>query len=396
MVARIVVVIGVAVSLGCGVCMADPPAATVPVADPDTIELNLPPNVQLHILIDYVAMELKLNIVYDRKVAGEGVTLAFKGKVKRSALLTILRAVLQLKGLALRATDAPDVLTISSIKAPGTSGAKFLATRPAGMDPQQVVTQVIELKHVAAEKAKGWVQPFLSSKQAHILVVSEQNLLLITDYASQLARALDLLERVDKPGQPREFRTYAVRHVDAAKLAPRIAKMAFEKASAEPAVGGRRSGPQQRVSVTADAETNRLIITGPKASVEAALELAAEFDVASTHTSELFHLQYVSADRMAKLVEQVFPADVARINRVGEKAVSVDTEGRIAEGWPPFYTPGWTVAEHKLPRNPEWTIYTRFGDWFPAFCGLMWIGLICAEYVLERKRRKALTGNDNG
>jgi len=65
--------------------------------------------------------------------------------------------------------------------------------------------------------------------------------------------------------------------------------------------------------------------------------------------------------------------------------ISVDAEGRIAEGWPPFYTPGWTVAEHVLPDRPPTTLYMRFGDWLPILCAAIWIGLVCAEALLRRR-----------
>ncbi len=67
--------------------------------------------------------------------------------------------------------------------------------------------------------------------------------------------------------------------------------------------------------------------------------------------------------------------------------ISVDTAGRIAEGWPPFYEPGWMVAEHKLPQKNEITIYTRFGDWFPILCGLIWLVFITVNLILNMKQR---------
>ncbi|MCK5735916.1 MAG: apolipoprotein N-acyltransferase, partial [Spirochaetaceae bacterium] len=67
--------------------------------------------------------------------------------------------------------------------------------------------------------------------------------------------------------------------------------------------------------------------------------------------------------------------------------IAVDTEGRIAEGWPPFYEPGWTVGEFKIPLEPEQTIYTRFGDWFPIFCGIIWLVFWVMEYSLKWRLR---------
>jgi len=66
--------------------------------------------------------------------------------------------------------------------------------------------------------------------------------------------------------------------------------------------------------------------------------------------------------------------------------IAVDTEGRIADGWPPFYEPGWMVGEFKVPLKAETTPYTRFGDWFPVLCGIIWLGLAALEF---RPRQEA-------
>ncbi len=66
----------------------------------------------------------------------------------------------------------------------------------------------------------------------------------------------------------------------------------------------------------------------------------------------------------------------------------MDTAGRIADGWPPFYEPGWMVAEHQLPRENEFTIYTRFGDWFPILCGLIWLVIVTVDLILNLKQRR--------
>jgi len=64
-------------------------------------------------------------------------------------------------------------------------------------------------------------------------------------------------------------------------------------------------------------------------------------------------------------------------------SISVDSEGRIADGWPPFYQAGWTVGEHRLPNDPEWTFYTRHGDWFPLFTLILMVLLLCGELFMS-------------
>ncbi len=50
--------------------------------------------------------------------------------------------------------------------------------------------------------------------------------------------------------------------------------------------------------------------------------------------------------------------------------VYIDAAGRIQPGSPEPYTEGYTVARVPLPER-RLTLYTRWGDWFPAVCALL-------------------------
>ena len=66
--------------------------------------------------------------------------------------------------------------------------------------------------------------------------------------------------------------------------------------------------------------------------------------------------------------------------------ISVDTLGRTAPRWPEFYTPGSTVAEHRIPDEPRTTLYTRLGDWFPILLLLLWAILVSANICADLRR----------
>ena len=68
--------------------------------------------------------------------------------------------------------------------------------------------------------------------------------------------------------------------------------------------------------------------------------------------------------------------------------ISVDTLGRTAPRWPEFYTPGSTVAEHRIPDAPPTTLYTRLGDWFPILLLLLWAIFISANIRADLRRRR--------
>ena len=73
--------------------------------------------------------------------------------------------------------------------------------------------------------------------------------------------------------------------------------------------------------------------------------------------------------------------------------ISVDTEGRIAPDRPDFYTPGRISADFLLPAEPEVTLYGRWGDWFPIFCGIFWFFLLISEALLRGAKRRDEAGS---
>jgi apolipoprotein N-acyltransferase len=91
-----------------------------------------------------------------------------------------------------------------------------------------------------------------------------------------------------------------------------------------------------------------------------------------------------AANAVFRAVENGRP--LARASASGLTCV-VDTLGRItARG--PFYEPAFLVADIPLPR-PGFTVYTRFGDWFPAAMALLLVGLAIGALARWRRSRKS-------
>ncbi len=54
--------------------------------------------------------------------------------------------------------------------------------------------------------------------------------------------------------------------------------------------------------------------------------------------------------------------------------IAVDPSGRISADSPEFYTPDTLVAEFNLTGESEiFTLYTRWGDWFPVSTAVIWL-----------------------
>ncbi len=62
--------------------------------------------------------------------------------------------------------------------------------------------------------------------------------------------------------------------------------------------------------------------------------------------------------------------------------VSISAAGEIQGGAPEPYTEGYVIARVKLPEQ-GYTLYTRFGDWFPRACGIIALSFIVTYNVIR-------------
>ena len=164
----------------------------------DSVKLNFPEQMDLKVLIEYVSRRVGVKILYDEQVANKKITIKAPGDVPAGTLLEVLQSALKIKGLAL--VDA-DVTGWKKIVA--NRDLTTIAQPAAGVDSDpanksQAVTQTFKLKHVKAEKISVTIKPFLTVPGANVITISEQNLLIITDYAGNLTRIGKLIETVDQ------------------------------------------------------------------------------------------------------------------------------------------------------------------------------------------------------
>lgn len=76
--------------------------------------------------------------------------------------------------------------------------------------------------------------------------------------------------------------------------------------------------------------------------------------------------------------------------------VYIDAVGRIQPGSPEPYTEGYVVAHVPLPEN-KFTLYTRWGDWFPIACVIAVLASVlwaAVHWMLKRVRKRRVMFGD--
>ncbi len=307
----------------------------------EMLELDLPAKLNIIDLVDLVGKYLQLDYMYDgAQVRGE-VSLKLQGPIKVKDLYPLLESVLKFRGFVM--TRKGNLVTI-------VPAGEALGIDPA-LQPEVgkiqfgdvVITRVFNLKYIDTASA----QNFLVSMKlgANISPIPETSTLIVTEYAYRMARVEELLEMVDQPGEPKEFRFRQLKYTMATTLVPKIKTLAEQleavsvtiavPSPAQPTVRtrGRRRTPtptppaqaaaKTTVYLDADERTNRILMIGLEEQLIVVESLIDTLDVEQQdlRTMRLYDIQHVGADEVVK-----------KLGELGIISGGKPTGGRITAG----------------------------------------------------------------
>lgn len=280
-------------------------------ANEEMIELGLPPEVELSLLIQMVSDELDLQIMTDGDIGNDRVQLLLPGPIPRSSLRGLLESTLRMKGLALIEGDEPGWLRIAKAQdlvdiAPRISeGPDDAGDAP----PSAVLTRVFELEHVDAQRANDVITPFLTEPGGNAMLIGEQRMLIVTDYASNVGRIEELIALVDRPGAAVEVRFRPILNLQAQQAADELQRiLQAQQRAAGPPQG---QVPGAGIEIVQQERTNQLVLIGPPEVIAAADELLGSIDVALGLETRIYSFRTASPERVTTLVETLID-DVSR------------------------------------------------------------------------------------
>ncbi|MBN1360169.1 MAG: hypothetical protein JW993_06235 [Sedimentisphaerales bacterium] len=313
------------------------------------VDLELPDTVPVIHLLDLVGKYMNLTYLYDPAQISGDVTLKLNGELhgqmKVRDLYLLLESVLKFKGLAMT-RHKDNVVTIVPI-------ANALEVDPRLVGPGEpelragdvIVTRVFDLKYIDAESAKNLLDGMKLS--VDVTPITERGTLIVTAYAYRMARIEQLLQMVDKPGEPRRFKYRQLKYTMARSLAEKVKALAEQLESVSVTVGApeaetptatrlpgettaayqarlarlravnaarpRTTTPGQAdqaakpgVYLDADERTNRILMIGMEEQLEVVDDLVDALDVEQQdlRTLKLYRLEFVDAEEVSnKLVE---------------------------------------------------------------------------------------------
>jgi type II secretory pathway component GspD/PulD (secretin) len=326
----------------------------------ETLDLALPEKLDVISLLELVGKYLNLNYVYDEsKIKNMAVNLKVQGPIKVRDLYPLVESVLRFTGLAM--TRKGNLVTVVPI-------ADTLDIDPALIESDSgqvkagdvIVTRIFQLNYIDTASAKALLE---GMKIGAVTEIAARGTLIVTGYAYRMNRVEQLLEVIDKPGTPKQFRFRQLKYTMASTLAPKVKALVEQLGDMSIAISSTptaaTSQPSRRVPVRqpmpvqptpaagsskpsiyldADERTNRILMIGQEEELTVVENLIDALDIAQQDLRSLrvYEMQHVDAEDVRKKLEE--------LGIIGASRTGTTTSGRITSRTATPAAPGQPAA----------------------------------------------------
>ncbi len=328
----------------------------------ETLELALPDKLDVIQLLDLVGKYLNLNYVYDTKlVQGKEVYLKVQGPIKVRDLYPLAESVLKFTNLVMsRKGNLVTIVPLDSI----------LEIDPALIETDSgqvkagdvVVTRVFQLNYIDTASAKALLE---GMKLGAVTEIAARGTIFVTGYAYRMNRVEQLLDVVDKPGNPKQFKFRQLKYTMASTLAPKIKALVEQLGDMSIAIAAtpaattpqqpRRPPPVRQptpiqptpaagstkssIYLDSDERTNRILMIGQEEELAVVEKLIDTLDIAQQDIRSLrvYEIQHVDAEDVRKKLEELGIIGASR-------ATGTATAGRITSRTATPGAPGQPAA----------------------------------------------------
>lgn len=264
---------------------------------PDMVMLNFV-NADIEGVVKTVSEITGKNFVLDPRVKGTINIISVK-PMSRALVYEVFLSALRLQGYA--AIEGRGLVRIlpeadAKLHRSPTFGPKD-ASRPGG---DQIQTRVFALTYESAAQVVPTLRPLIAPNNA-ISAIQNSNVLVITDYASNLQRIEKIIESIDRPAGTAEPVMIPLHYASAFDVAQTVNRLFADTAPAQQGQLG--TEPTQRIIVVADARSNSLIArVGDPSRLAWIRQLAAKLD-SPTSVAGNIHVVYLKNAEAVKLAE---------------------------------------------------------------------------------------------
>jgi len=240
------------------------------------------------------------NFLLDPRVKGQ-ITIISAKPVSRNSAYQIFISALKAQGFA--AVEGPSgVVKIVPSGEAKQSATVSPAKRPGG--GEQMTTHVVIVQHGSATQMIPLLRP-LMAPTSQLSAYEAANALIITDYADNIRRMLDIIGKLDEPAST-DVTIVPLHHASALDMAELVSRLATT-APGTPATAGQATAIQggDRFTIIPDLRTNSLLIrTDNIGRLEQLQSLIAKLDVPAREAgnTRVIYLKNANAVKLAEVL----------------------------------------------------------------------------------------------
>jgi type II secretory pathway component GspD/PulD (secretin) len=345
----------------------------------ETLELALPEKLDVISLLELVGKYLNLNYVYDPKlVQGKEVYLKVQGPIKVRDLYPLAESVLKFTNLVM--SRKGNLVTIVPLENALEIDPALIGAESGQVEAGDViVTRIFQLNYIDTASAKALLDVM---KVGAVTEIAARGTLIVTGYAYRMNRVEQLLEVIDKPGIPKQFRFRQLKYTMASTLAPKVKALVEQLGDMSIAISStpkaatpqptrrspvRRPTPIQptpaagsskpSIYLDADERTNRILMIGQEEELTVVENLIDALDIAQQDLRSLrvYEMQHVDAEEVRRKLEELGIIGASRATSATSGRITSRTAAPGAPGQPaasptpaPMTAPG---SEGELPTE---------------------------------------------
>lgn len=258
----------------------------------DSWKINLK-NADIREFVTQVSAITGKSFIIDPRVKGD-VTVISNVNMDEESVYELFLSVLQVHGFA--AVPAGSAMKIvQTVLAKQSSNPNDFVD---DLESEELVTRVITVTNAPSEEMVKVLRPLIP-QYGHIAALSEPNVLIISDHASNINRLVEIINRVDIA----DSLEVAIINLKEAWVEDMV-KLLEELAPDQ--IGKSAKGPN-RISVVASERTNSLVIKGERYTLARVKALVDQLDVPANRsgTIKVIRLAHSDATKMAEILSNL-------------------------------------------------------------------------------------------
>jgi general secretion pathway protein D len=274
--------------------------------DPDDVTLNFV-NANIEGVVKLVSKITGKNFVIDPRVKGT-INIVSAKPVPRALVYEVFLSALRLQGFA-AIEDHGIVKIVPEADAKQQPALTTGAARRAGAGGDRIETRVFTLRYESAAQLVPVLRPLISPNNT-ISAYTNNNTLVITDYANNLPRLARIIDSIDQPNVsgPVVIPLHYASAVDVAGMVNRL----FAGAAAR--LDTTATDPTERFTVVADARSNSLLVrAGDPSRLSQLRKFVAMLD-SPTNAGGNIHVVYLKnaeATRLAETLRAIYEGNIS-------------------------------------------------------------------------------------